>query len=241
MLRALHGFTENDLTWREVLGSTSPGLICPLLPGHGWKPCPTTVSVTGLADTLAAQHLGSAPADICGYSMGGRLALALALRHPQRVRRLVLISSGPGFKDQSLQGTRRTDEIAMAETLEDDGLGPFVALWEKSPILTPFAPLPRTVVEDVRARRLNHDPLGLAAALRQLGAGAMPNLWNELSTLRVPTLLLAGEGDARYREVMAEMAQAIPGSRFEMIAKAGHGIHREQAEVLRVAVKNFLA
>lgn len=240
MLLALHGFTESDLTWREVLGGASAELACPLLPGHGWKPCPATVSVTGLADELAAVHL-TKPADVLGYSMGGRIALTLALRHPQKVRRLVLVSSGPGFKDQSLQGSRRTNEMALAETLEDDGLGPFVALWEKNPILAPFKPLPRAIEEDVRARRLNHDPLGLAAALRQLGAGAMPNLWNDLPKLKVPTLLLAGEGDQRYREVMDEMVRAIPGARLDVVAKAGHGIHREQPEALRTLVRSFLA
>lgn len=241
MLLALHGFTENDETWCQVMGGTSPGLVCPLLPGHGWKPCPGTLTITGLADELAANHLAKEPADVLGYSMGGRVALALALRHPQKVRRLVLVSCGPGFKDQSLQGSRRTHEMALAETLEDDGLGPFVALWEKNPILAPFKPLPRALEEDVRSRRLNHDPLGLAAALRQLGAGAMPNLWDDLPKLRVPTLLLAGEGDSRYREVMAEMAHTIPGARLDVVAQAGHGIHREQPEALRTLVRSFLA
>lgn len=241
MLLALHGFTENDLTWREVLGSSVGELICPLLPGHGWKPCSTAMSVTALADELAATHLANAPADVLGYSMGGRIALALALHHPQRVRRLVLASSGPGFKDQALQGSRRTHEMALAETLDDDGLGPFVALWEKNPLLTPYKPLPRAMTEDLRARRLNHDPLGLAAALRQLGAGAMPNLWDQLSQLRVPTLLLAGEADVRYRNVMSDMARIIPDARFEVVPQAGHGIHREQPEALRAAVRTFLA
>jgi len=241
MLLALHGFTENDLTWREVLGTAVTPLSCPLLPGHGWKPCAATMSVTALADELAATHTDKSPIDIVGYSMGGRIALALALRHPQRVRRLVLVSSGPGFKDQSLQGSRRTNEMALAETLEDDGLGPFVALWEKNPILAPYKPLPRSVEEDIRARRLNHDPLGLAAALRQLGAGAMPNLWAELPKLSVPTLLLAGEGDSRYREVMGEMTRAMPKARLDIVAQAGHGIHREQPEALRTLVRSFLA
>jgi 2-succinyl-6-hydroxy-2,4-cyclohexadiene-1-carboxylate synthase len=241
MLLALHGFTESDLTWCEVLAGAVPEVRCPLLPGHGWKPCPDTVSVTSLADELVADLPSTAPVDVLGYSMGGRVALALALRHPQRVRRLVLVSSGPGFKDQTLQGSRRTVEMAMAETLEDDGIGPFVAMWEKNPILAPFKPLPRAIEEDIRARRLNHDPLGLAAALRQLGAGAMPNLWDDLPKLRLPTLLLAGEGDTRYREVMSEMVRAIPGARFDVVAQAGHGIHREQPEALRTLVRSFLA
>lgn len=238
MLLALHGFTENDLTWRDVLGQRDD-LLTPLLPGHGWKPCSTTVSLEQLADDLAAQ-LGDTPGDVIGYSMGGRLALLLALRHPQCVRKLVLISSGPGFMDSELQGSRRTHEVALAETLEDDGLGPFVAMWEQNPILKPYRPFSRAMAEDLRYRRMQHDPLGLAGALRQLGAGAMPNLWNRLSEVTCPTLLVAGAADTRYVGVMTEMATLMPDASLVVIPEAGHAIHREKRGELVQAVYRFL-
>ena len=241
MLVALHGFTENDLVWDDVLRPVIPDLVSPLLPGHGWKPCPATTSVETVADDLATRYLTGAPADVLGYSMGGRIALVLAMRHPQLIRRLVLVSSGPGFKDGVLQGSRRTHEMALADTLEDDGLGPFVAMWERNPILTPAKPLPRALEEDVRARRMNHDPNGLASALRQLGAGAMPNLWERLGAVACPTLLIAGAADYRYVEVMGEMAAAMPKARLEIVAEAGHGIHREQPDAVRRLVAGFLA
>ncbi|MBA3685760.1 MAG: alpha/beta fold hydrolase [Planctomycetes bacterium] len=239
MLLALHGFTENDETWRPVLAPVAKDVRCALLPGHGDMPCPAGLTIEALADQLAARHLG-APADVLGYSMGGRIALVLALRHPALVRRLILVSSGPGFRDDKLQGTRRTNEMALADTLEDDGLGPFVAMWEQNPLLKPAKPLPRALEEDIRARRLNHDPLGLAGALRQLGAGAMPNLWDRLHGIRQPTLLIAGSADTRYCEVMGEMATLIAGATCQVVADAGHGIHRERPDEVRRLVKDFL-
>ncbi len=240
MLLALHGFTENDESWRPVLAPVASELRCALLPGHGDAPCPAALTIEALADQLAARHL-QAPADVLGYSMGGRIALVLALRHPAKVRRLVLVSSGPGFRDDTLQGKRRTNEMALADTLEDDGLGPFVAMWEQNPILKPAKPLPRALEEDIRARRLNHAPLGLAGALRRLGAGAMPNLWDRLAAIRQPTLLIAGAADPRYCEVMGEMARLIPGAQHQIVADAGHGIHRERPDELRRLVKSFLS
>jgi 2-succinyl-6-hydroxy-2,4-cyclohexadiene-1-carboxylate synthase len=239
MLLALHGFTENDLTWQEVLGQRDD-LVTPLMPGHGWKPCTEDLSLEKLADALAAQ-IGSTPADVVGYSMGGRLALILALRHPQSVRRLVLISSGPGFKDQDLQGSRRTSEMALAETLEEEGLGPFISMWENNPILKPFRSFPRALAEDLRARRMQNDPVGLANALRRLGAGAMPNLWDKLSGIRCQTLLIAGSGDTRYCEVMQEMAALIPQAELKVVAETGHAIHRERPGDLVKLIYEFLA
>ncbi len=239
MLLALHGFTENDEAWRPILAQVAPELRCALLPGHGDQPCPTDLTIERLADDLVARYL-PAPGDVLGYSMGGRIALMLALRHPAKVRRLVLVSSGPGFRDHTQQGTRRTNEMALADTLDEDGLGPFVAMWEQNPILKPAKPLPRALEEDIRARRLNHDPQGLAGALRRLGAGAMPNLWDRLAEVRQPTLLIAGAADARYCEVMADMARLIPGAKHQVIADAGHGIHRERPDELRTLVRGFL-
>ena len=65
---------------------------CVLLPGHGHKPCPPTTTFASYVDDLA-RSLPSEPIDLLGYSMGGRIALALAIAHPQRIRRLVLVSS----------------------------------------------------------------------------------------------------------------------------------------------------
>jgi 2-succinyl-6-hydroxy-2,4-cyclohexadiene-1-carboxylate synthase len=238
MLVALHGFTENDEVWREVLGLPREALACPLLPGHGFKPCAPGLGVASLAGEIARDACGRG-VDLLGYSMGGRIALHLAIDRPELVRRLVLISSGPGFRDDALQGSRRTSDEIQAEILEQDGLGPFVSWWEANPILKPFRPLPRAVEERVRSRRFNHDPLGLAAALRRLGAGAMPNLWDRLREVKVPTLLLAGEGDKRYCEVMGDMAKLMPDARLVVIPEAGHAIHREQPEKVRDAVLTF--
>lgn len=239
MLLALHGFTENDQTWRDIL-SQRTDVVTPLLPGHGWKPCPTTLSIEGLADEVTAQ-LGESGGDALGYSMGGRLALLAAIRNPTRFRRLILVSSGPGFKDRDLQGSRRTNEMAMAETLEEEGLGPFVAMWEKNPILQPYRPFSRSVAEDLRARRMQHDPCGLAGALRQLGAGAMPNLWDRLGDVACPTLLIAGAADERYSDVMQHMAGKMPNAKLVIVPECGHAVHRENQFALLEHINAFLS
>jgi len=77
--------------------------------------------------------------------------------------------------------------------------------------------------------------------LRQLGAGAMPNLWNRLDQVACPTLLVAGAADTRYVGVMTEMAGLMPDAKLVVIPEAGHAIHREKRGELVQAVYGFLA
>ena len=84
--------------------------------------------------------------DLLGYSLGGRVALQLALDHPGRIRRLVLVSSGPGIADPAERERRRQRDERLAQILDEDGISPFTAWWESSPALKPARPLPGKMV-----------------------------------------------------------------------------------------------
>lgn len=239
MLYALHGFTETDESWTETLARDIPGLRCPLLPGHGGRPCRADNSLSQAAADLVATFPNE-PVDVLGYSMGGRLAINVALHHPQRVRRLILVSCHPGIRDQQERDTRRRRDESLAQVLEEDGIGPFMAWWETQPALKPSRPFPAAIAESVRARRLNQDPIGLASCLRALGGGAMDPVWHRLGELRMPVLLISGASDARYMRIMDEMAAAIPDRRREVVLKSGHAVHRERPQVVAQMVGAFV-
>jgi 2-succinyl-6-hydroxy-2,4-cyclohexadiene-1-carboxylate synthase len=239
MLYALHGFTETDESWTETLARDIPGLRSPLLPGHGGKPCPANASLASVAADLVATFPGE-PVDVLGYSMGGRLAIQLALDHPQRVRRLILISCHPGIRDPQERAVRHRRDESLAQVLEEDGIGPFMAWWETQPALRPSRPFPAAVAESVRARRLNQDPIGLAACLRALGGGAMDPVWGRLGELRMPSLLISGASDTRYMKIMEDMAAAMPDRRREVVLKSGHAVHRERPQVVAQMVGAFV-
>lgn len=239
MLTALHGFTETDDVWSEVLAPLDRPMRCPLLPGHGWKPCKAGTSIkTVAADIAATLPTGS---DLLGYSLGGRIALQLALDHPTTLKRLVLVSSTAGLRDAKERDKRVRHDLGFAEVLEEDGIGPFVAWWEANPALKPARKLSRALVEQLRCRRLNQDPLGLAGVLRHLSTGLMEDLWPRLGELRLPVLLIAGEKDPRYVEVMTAMAAKIPGARLELVPGCGHAVHREAPQELLGLLRTFLA
>ena len=235
MLTALHGFTETAAVWRQVFGPTAR---CELLPGHGHAPCPPGSDFAAVAGAIAARM--PAGGDLLGYSMGGRVALRLALDHPTRVRRLILISTSPGIIDPKERALRRARDERLAQILEEDGIGPFVAWWEANPALRPAKPLARRIQEDLRCLRLNQDPHCLAANLRQLGTGMMEPQWDRLAQLTMPVLLIAGTADPAYCDKSAAMAARIPNAKVVIIPDSGHAVHREQSTALLAAVNEFL-
>ncbi len=239
MLVALHGFTETDQVWSDFFAGHVP-VRCPVLPGHGWKPCPPGTTLGSTAAGVSPLLAPGGGDDLLGYSLGGRVALQLALDHPGRVRRLVLISSGPGLADPTEREKRKLRDERLAQILEEDGISPFTAWWESTPALRPHRPLSRPVDESLRSLRLNQDPLCLAGVLRHLSHGAMDDLAPRLGTLTMPVLLIAGDSDTAYCQRMREMAAMIPRSRLQLIADAGHAVHREKPEAVRNAVITFL-
>jgi 2-succinyl-6-hydroxy-2,4-cyclohexadiene-1-carboxylate synthase len=229
----LHGFTQTGRSWervREVLGARYR-CFAPDLPGHGDAAGRRPASFDAVAAYLAALRLERFA--LCGYSMGGRLALDFALRMPGRVQRLVLAGASPGIADDDERAARRRADEALAAQIERDGLDAFVAAWGAQPL---FAGQPRGVADLARADRLRSTPEGLAAALRGLGTGVMTPLWDRLGGLAMPVTLVAGERDEKFRAIAERMAAAIPDARLVIAAGAGHAVHLEAPEAIAEAL-----
>lgn len=245
-LMLLHGFTGSHETWQHIIEQLSQGHLATTLdlPGHGASDTSAAQSLTfatvldDLAYVIETQLGGSA--DILGYSMGGRLALGLALTHPARVRNLILESASPGLADQQERRARQLADTVLAERILACGLEAFVADWERQPMWESQAVLP----EDVRLRqrqiRLGQNPHGLAANLRATGTGAQPSYWDRLADLKTPALLIAGELDTKFAHFAASMHDAMPHSQLEIVANAGHAVHLEQPARYVELVSEFL-
>src|SRR5438270_590457 len=83
------------------------------------------------------------------------------------------------------------------------------------------------VVVGVHADRLRNTPAGLAGALRGLGTGALPALWDRLGELAMPVTLVVGERDEKFRSIAEQMASGIAGAEVVVVAGAGHAVHLE--------------
>lgn len=247
----LHGFTGSSLAWGEpvlrTLERRGP-LVAVDLPGHGDAQRRSPLSSDSPPDfEQTVDELARLPAeygwervDWAGYSMGGRLALALAIRHPERVRRLVLESTSPGLATASGRRDRRRSDDALARRILSDGIESFVSHWMGLPLFRSQQRLPAEALRNARERRMAADPEGLAAVLRGLGTGSQPSYWDELARLERPVLILSGELDPKYVEIGRAMAARLPDATRVEVDGAGHTVHLEAPEAWEQAVVRFL-
>lgn len=222
----LHGFTGAGSAFDHLRDSLAARFRClvPDLPGHGKSP-PATSWDDALDDLRSA--LPRERFFLAGYSMGARLALAFALRYPSSVRALLLESGSPGIEDTAERDRRRAEDEQLAGLALREGIHAFVARWEQHPTLASLRELPPAAAASLRERRLRNSAAGLASALRHLGAGAQPPLWDELPRLRVKALVLAGERDAKFAAIARRMAEHISGARLLLLPSNGHSPHLE--------------
>ena len=241
----LHGFMGSKSDWAGLTDALEREFLCVALdlPGHGastglsgasYTIEGTAKAVLGTLDALGIEH-----AVTVGYSMGGRLALYLALRYPARLSGCFLESASPGIEDAEGRRSRREADEARAVRLETGDFEEFLRDWYRQPL---FAPLARDeeLLRRTMEARMRNDPAELARSLRGMGTGSQPSLWGELPNLQVPTLAVAGDLDDKFVEIAARMANTSPLVRATTIPGAGHDAHDEAPADYLALLRGFL-
>jgi 2-succinyl-6-hydroxy-2,4-cyclohexadiene-1-carboxylate synthase len=229
----LHGFSGTHHAFDGVVASLERERYRPLaldLPGHGAAGAARPITF----DSCTAAVLDAAPArfDLCGYSMGGRVALQVALAAPERVARLVLVSTSAGIEDPDARARRREADRALAERLEREPLEDFVERWRTQPLFADDPPHVDALAREDQRRNRAQD---LAEVLRGVGVGEMQPLWRRLGELRMPAAVLAGERDTRYVALGRRMAAALAHGGLAVIA-GGHNLALENPQGVAAAL-----
>ena len=266
-LTLLHGFTGDVSTWKDGghprspakgptrgeldLRSDLPGawsayrIVRVDLIGHGRSDAPADAARYSMqhatSDLVAVlDHLGIARTALLGYSLGGRVALHLALAAPERLSALVCESASPGIEDATERAARVAADAALADSIERDGIEAFVDRWQAQPLFASQSNLPAAVLDAQRSVRLSQSPRGLANSLRGMGAGAQAYLLPRLASLNMPSLFIAGALDERYAAMAPRLAAAVPGAEQRIVPEAGHAVHLEQPAAFAASVGEFL-
>jgi len=228
----LHGFLGSGRDWLPVAGLLEGRFHClmPDMAGHGdnhnlVEPGPTAFHNAALDLLHAIKPVHSGPIHLVGYSMGGRMALYLALRFPEKFITATVVSGSPGLRTGEERQSRRRQDESLADDLERD-FDAFLERWYRLPLFETLA-AHQSFTEILAARRMGN-PRGLADSLRALGTGNQPSLWDALPENRLPVLFCAGEKDAKFVEIARQMVNLCPGSTLEIFPGCGHTLHVEE-------------
>lgn len=225
----LHGFLGLPESWNDVVSAlgTTERVLRPALLGHGaadWdaRPLPATFSdeVARLGAHLREQRVGRV--HLVGYSMGARVALVLAERHPELIERLTLVSGSAGLDDDDERRARDASDARLADELCANGLPAFVRAWEALPLFATQQRLAPGARARHRARRLSHRADLVAHALRTLSLGRMPVMTERLASIQVPVTLVAGALDTKFSRIARSIAPLFPRGTVRLVDGAGH-------------------
>jgi len=228
----LHGFMGSLNDWKEVVRFVSQKYYCIAidLPGHGKTDFREDLAFDKTAKALK-EFLKQQKIRKCflvGYSMGGRIALFLALRYPHQFSKVVLESASPGLRTKEEGKNRIKHDEEIARELESGDFSSFLLKWYSQPLFEGLAE--HKNFNQLLRTRLKNAPKALAQSLRILGTGNQPSLWGELCQCKIQILLLAGEKDKKYQLIAEEMRQSSGLIQTKIIEKCSHNIHFQAPE-----------
>jgi len=239
-------YTTTHVNWRpqvDALVGAGARVVLWDFRGHGRSGVPrdssayTMDQVVDDLGRIADAVSPDAPLVLAGLSFGGLVSLHFTVRHPGRVRALVLAGSGPGFKNPKAAAAWKQQSERTATHLEERGLEAFVSGRAASTCVgrRPELPAAQAAAEAIRAQ----DPHGLAEFGRHV-AGLAPSVIDELAQIAQPALVVVGEEDEAYLQAAEVMAAKLPAARHRLLPHAGHILNIEEAEAFNALLIGFL-
>jgi len=225
----IHGAGGSQLSWPpQVRRLAAVPVYAPDLPGHGNSPGPAQGTLSGYVERLTdwLGELGLPPVVLAGHSMGGAIALMLALRQPRRVCGLILVASSARIRVSPaiLEAAAAPDGYQRAIGLVLDS-----AFGEAVP-----AGLRQQVERQLRAGDQQ-------AFLLDFQASDRVDLRRRLDEIKAPALVIAGDQDRLIPAHLAqELVDGLPQAEFHLIPGAGHMLMLEKPDVIAQLISDFM-
>lgn len=224
-----HGYSSSSHMWKGQIAALSAHntLVTWDMRGHGHTDYPADQALYSEAHTvedMAAilDAVGAKTAIVGGLSLGGYMSLAFAATYPERVRALLIIDTGPGYKNDAARAAWNVTAEKTAERWERDGLT-------------------RLANGGAETRTSPHrDATGLARAARGMLAQVNARVISALPDIKVPSIVIVGANDAPYLAASDYMTAKIPGAVKVVIPDAGHAANIDQPQAFNDAVLGFL-
>ena len=240
----LHGFMGSLADFQEVANLLNDDFCCLLidLPGHGKTEVKSdldygmervAIAIIDLLEQLAIKQCF-----LVGYSMGGRLALYLAVHFPQYFPQVVLESASPGLENEAERVKRIEQDLIVVNRLKSQDLNLFLQQWYSNPLFSSFVKHPN--YQKAIARRLNNNPNKLVKSLIHMGLGVQPSLWHQLEFIQPKILLIVGALDLKFTKINQRICLLSPQFQIEVVENTSHNVHFELSFNFTRLLKDFL-
>jgi pimeloyl-ACP methyl ester carboxylesterase len=230
LLLLTHGYSSTSAMWQGQVAALSKHhkLVLWDMRGHGLSDYPDDPASYSEALTVAdmaalLDEVGAESAIVGGLSLGGYMSLAFHRAHPERVRALLIIDTGPGFKKDDARDAWNTRAHATADRFEREGLAVLQSASRE------------------RSSVSHRDASGLARAARGMLTQRDAAVMLSLPDIKVPSLIVVGADDTPFLAASDYMAAKIPGAAKVVIPSAGHAVNIDQPQAFVDAVLPFLA
>jgi 2-succinyl-6-hydroxy-2,4-cyclohexadiene-1-carboxylate synthase len=229
----LHGFLGQPHDWDRVLQclpiSDSWNVCC----FNIWDDLPLLefISIKDWLDAFADEFGSMSPMVLCGYSLGARLAMALACRHPGLIEGLVVVSGHPGLLSESEQKARILDDRRWGEIFRNEPWPEAIKLWNQRDVFAghQIQPSPDAF-----------SPVKLQHCLDIFGLGRQPDLRPCLKQLKIPVLWVVGKTDSKFARLAHESWLDDSSITVREIIGCGHRVLHEKPQELAALLRTFL-
>jgi pimeloyl-ACP methyl ester carboxylesterase len=225
-----HGYSSTSAMWRGQIAALSKHhkLVLWDMRGHGQSDYPDDPADYSEAHTVAdiaalLDQVGATSAIIGGLSLGGYMSLAFYRAHPERVRALLIVDTGPGFKKDDARDAWNKRAYETGARFEREGLAVLQSLSRE------------------RSSVSHRNASGLAHAARGMLTQRDARVIESLPAIKVPALVIVGADDTPFLAASDYMATKIPGAKKTIIPAAGHAVNIDQPQAFLEAVLPFLA
>lgn len=240
-----HEFAGDYRSWEPQVRYFSRLYQCITYNHRGFPPScvpedPEAYSQDILVDDLRAllDHLGIQQAHVVGFSMGGNVALNLAIRYPECCRSIVVAGTGSGTTNRE---RFEQDIKEIVDTLMTKGMRAFADIYTVGAARLQFRRKDPRGWEEFREQFAQHSAIGSALTMQgvQLRRPPIFALKEQLNRLTVPTLVIIGDEDEPCVDPAVFMKREIPTSGLVVLPQTGHTLNLEEPMAFNRALHDF--
>ena len=240
----IHGFTGSSSSWEEIIKLLNKSSYAIDVAGHTKSTFNSIKNPYVISDWcsefyMILHNLSISKINICGYSMGGRLAIAFASKYPEKINSLILESTSVGIDESEKRSERYYSDKETAINIKEN-LSSFVNLWSKNILFSKQEERNPKQWKKQKEIRLSHTPEQLSKALETFSPSNMPYYEKQFQEFSFPISIINGSEDGKFIKLGKNMTLMNDNAKQYIVHDANHNTHLESPNLFVDILNNAI-